>query len=172
LKEISAKMSEFNTAEAVRIKSSWENILEKVRNGIRKAGREKKTENEKSLSLLPSLFRSNTDDENSKDKEKEEEKKKAKENEEKEGNGELERETGRDRGRGSAEIGMDDQTLNIDRRHWESFRTTNDDTSVSKEADKTTDTARDALLRTYGVVLSDACFGQTLFSPEALSSKS
>jgi hypothetical protein len=167
LNEISAKMSEYNAAEAIRIKSSWKDILERVRNGIRKAEREKKTEGAKSLSLLQSLSKNNSADKNGEEMANGKEK----ENEEKEGNGEKERETERESGRGSGEVGTDDQTLNIDRRHWESFLMANDNAGVFKETDKAADTARHALSRTYGVVLSDACIGQTLCSPGTLSFK-
>jgi hypothetical protein len=167
LNEISAKMSEYNAAEAIRIKSSWNDILERVRNGIRKAEKEKKTEGAKSLSLLQSLSKSNSADRKVEEKEMEKGKEKGKEKEN-EGNGEKERE----RGRGSAEVGTDDQTLHVDRRHWGSFLMANDDAGVFNETDQTADTARDALSRTYGVVLSDACFGQTLCSPGASSFKS
>ena len=182
---------EYNTVEAIRIKSSWKNILEIVRSSIRKSEwereREEEREKEKSLHHLGSDLKVNNADGNGHVKaeemameiEMDKEMDKELENVEKKGNREIERDRGSERGSegggegGGEEGGTTDQTHSIHRQHPDFYPMANDGLHMlNSQTDTTADTARNALLRTYGVILSDACTGQTLYTPDTVVAES
>ena len=174
---------EYNAVEAIRIKSSWNNILEIVRSSIRKSEwereREEEREKEKSLRHLGSDLKGDNADGNGQVKTEEKameiEMDKELENVEKVGNREIERDRGSERGSegGGEEGGTTDQSHSIHRQHRDFYTMANDGVHVlNSHTDTTADTARNALLRAYGVILSDACTGQTLYTPDTVVAES
>ena len=169
-------MSEYNKAEEIRIKATWKGILGRVRNFSGSGSGSGRVRNEREKSESMSLLRDemiNNNNSNHNDRKWEGEKENGRENEnenerERERDGERKREKEREK-----ERERDNSVIRVDDTHGQhstSYFISNNHIlgKARTRTDELENNAKNSLLRTYGVLLSDSCTGQTLLQNSVL----